>query len=66
MITVTDVKYNLIIDAEDPSGTRHDFEYRGLSTDAKPLNAATNSLFLELDTGDFYYYNGTAWAKVGA
>lgn len=41
-------------------------EYSGLSTDEKPTeNVGVNSLFLELDTGDFYYFNGTDWAKVG-
>ena len=24
-----------------------------------------NSLFLELDTGDLYYFTGSAWTKVG-
>ena len=42
------------------------YEYKGLSTDAKPTDCGVNSLFWELDTGDFYYFNGTAWAKVGA
>lgn len=37
----------------------------GLSTDTKPLDALINSLFLELDTGDFYYFDGEEWAKVG-
>ena len=40
-------------------------EYMGLSTDNKPTEAPVNSLFLELDTGDFYYFNGLQWAKVG-
>lgn len=40
-------------------------DYLGLSTDTKPMNAEMNALFLELDTGDFYYFDGTAWAKVG-
>ena len=41
--------------------------YEGLSTDSKPTEGVgLNALFLELDTGDFYYFNGTAWAKVGA
>ena len=40
-------------------------DYLGLSTDTKPEEAAINALFLELDTGDFYYYDGTEWAKVG-
>lgn len=40
-------------------------EFKGLSTDEKPTSCGVNSLFLELDTGDFYYYTGAAWAKVG-
>ena len=43
-----------------------DRDYKGLSTDTKPTEmVAVNSLFLELDTGDFYYFTGSAWAKVG-
>lgn len=41
-------------------------EYKGLSKDDKPTDCAANSLFLELDTGDFYYFTGEEWAKVGA
>ena len=42
-------------------------EYRGLSTDTKPTETAeVNSLFLELDTGKFYYFDGTTWNEVGA
>lgn len=37
----------------------------GLSTDTKPTNAEINTIFLELDTGNFYYFNGNTWAKVG-
>lgn len=41
-------------------------DLKGLSTDTKPTeNVGVNSLFLELDTGDFYYFNGTTWLKVG-
>lgn len=29
------------------------------------MNVGLNSLFLELDTGDFYYWSGSAWAKIG-
>jgi hypothetical protein len=44
-----------------------DLAYEGLSTDTKPTeDVAPNSLFLELDTGDFYYFDGSDWAKVGA
>lgn len=39
----------------------------GLSTDSKPItDIDINTLFLELDTGDFYYFDGTEWSKVGA
>ena len=43
----------------------NEHEYKGLSTDTKPTSCAVNSLFLELDTGDFYYYDGEEWAKIG-
>ena len=44
----------------------YEYEYKGLSTDNKPTETvAPNSLFLELDTGDCYYFNGSAWQKVG-
>lgn len=42
-----------------------EYDLKGLSTDVKPLYYGINSLFLELDTGDFYYFNGEAWNKVG-
>ena len=35
--------------------TAKDSDWCGLSTDVKPQNAGINNLFLELDTGDFYY-----------
>lgn len=48
----------------------HDSQYvelKGTSKDTKPTtNIGINSLFLELDTGDFYYFDGSEWAKVGA
>lgn len=40
-------------------------ELLGLSTDEKPEGVSKNTLFLELDTGDFYYFDGTEWKKVG-
>lgn len=43
----------------------YDNEYKGLSTDTKPTDCAVNSLFLELDTGDSYFFNGSTWQKVG-
>lgn len=42
-----------------------DVEYKGLSTDEKPTDCAANSLFLELDTGKFYYFDGEAWNELG-
>lgn len=36
----------------------------GLSTE-KPEEAELYTLYLEVDTGDFYYYDGESWAKVG-
>lgn len=40
--------------------------YIGLSTDAKPTtNVEVNSIFWELDTGNFYYFDGTEWNAIG-
>ena len=46
-------------------------ELLGESTDTKPTESfegvaiGYGSLFLELDTGDIYWFNGTAWAQLG-
>ena len=40
-------------------------DYKCVSTDTKPTNVLTNSLMLELDTGKFYYFDGTEWQPVG-
>lgn len=40
-------------------------DLRGESTDTKPTNVEVNTLMLEVDTGDFYYFDGTTWQKVG-
>lgn len=48
------------------NNNRIDCQYEGLSTDSKPTDVPVNSMFLELDTGDFYYFDGTSWSKVGA
>ena len=41
-------------------------ELEGTSQDNKPLeNIGVNSKFYELDTGDTYYFDGSAWAKIG-
>ena len=41
-------------------------EFLGLSTDEKPTNCGINSLFLELDTGKVYYFDGTTWKEIGS
>ena len=48
-----------------------EYDLKGLSTDDKPLEidgfpVGVNSLFLELDTGNFYYFDGSEWQTVGA
>jgi len=61
MITISNMKRHTA-DSENKA----DYDFKGLSTDTKPTeNIAVNSLFLELDTGDFYYFTGETWAKVG-
>lgn len=40
-------------------------DYRGLSTESKPAEAEKYALLLEEDTGDFYYFDGEEWVKVG-
>ena len=53
-------------DVTDP--TKFYMEYSGSSSETKPEPAymKNGSLFLELDTGDVYYYDGSDWSTVGA
>ena len=53
------------INRSENLGSNVVYEYSGLSTDTKPSDVPVNTLFLELDTGDFYYFGGTDWTKVG-
>lgn len=40
--------------------------YVGLSTDEKPTEGVfVNTIYLELDTGDFYYFDGENWQIIG-
>lgn len=41
------------------------YQYGGLSTDPKPTDCGVNSLFLELDKKEVYYFDGSTWNKVG-
>lgn len=55
-----------MITYNDNRGTG-DVELKGLSTDTKPTEGiAVNSLFVELDTLDIYYFDGENWQKAGA
>ena len=41
-------------------------ELFGESTDTKPtLNVEKNDIFVELDTGDGYYFDGAEWKILG-
>lgn len=40
-------------------------EIFGKSTDTKPTDANLNDLFIELDTGDAYFWDGLSWQVIG-
>lgn len=40
-------------------------EIFGKSTDTKPTDANINDMFIELDTGEGYFWNGSAWQVIG-
>lgn len=41
-------------------------ELYGVNDDTKPTEGvAVNTIFHELDTNDSYYFDGTAWQKIG-
>lgn len=41
-------------------------EYIALSTDDWPANVPENSLLLEIDSGDIYYYCNNKWGLFGS
>lgn len=41
-----------------------EYDFSGTSKEGKPTNCGVNSLFFELDTGNFYYYTGVRWEKI--
>lgn len=49
------------------STTNMAMEWTGLHTDPKPTSAPNGSIFVEIDTGDVYFYdadeNGAGWTK---
>lgn len=40
-------------------------EILGYSTDTKPTDVKLNDLFIELDTGSAYSWNGSTWVEIG-
>lgn len=60
---ITGIKKSSQINNDGTMG--YQYEFMGLHTDTKPTTCTGNSLFLELDTGDFYYFDGSKWNKVG-
>lgn len=40
-------------------------EILGKSTDTKPTDVNVNDIFIELDTGDAYFWDGSAWQVIG-
>lgn len=38
--------------------------YMGVSTEEKPTGVSENSMYLELDTGKFYYYHNGEWNQI--
>lgn len=40
-------------------------EILGSSTDIKPMDVNLNDIFVELDTGDAYYFDGLQWVIIG-
>lgn len=43
----------------------HTADYEGKSTDQKPEEAEVNAKYVELDTLDVYYFDGTEWKLMG-
>ena len=40
-------------------------EIFGKSTDTKPTDVNVNDIFIELDTGNAYFWDGSAWQVIG-
>ena len=55
----------ITIDKVGGSSESKHAEILGKSTDVKPTDANINDMFIELDTGDSYYWDGLAWQVIG-
>lgn len=55
----------ITIDKVGGSSESKHAEILGASTDTKPTDVNLNDMFIELDTGDAYFWNGSAWELIG-
>lgn len=61
---ITAVKNDVILGGD--ATPRAILEYRGLSTDAKPVGAINGSAYIEIDTGKVYLFDaaGATWNEI--
>ena len=55
----------ITIDKVGGSSESKPAELFGKSTDTKPTDANLNDIYVELDTGDAYFFNGFQWELIG-
>jgi hypothetical protein len=55
----------ITIDKVGGSSESKHAEIFGKSTDIKPTNANINDIYMELDTGEGYFWDGSAWQVIG-
>lgn len=55
----------ITIDKVGGSSESKHAEILGKSTDTKPTDVKINDMFIELDTGDAYYWDGLTWQVIG-
>ena len=63
---VTKQKARDVLDAQGFVLVKGTFDWKCLSSDTKPTEGVyTNDLLMELDTGNKYYFDGSAWQTFG-
>lgn len=55
----------ITIDKVGGSSESKHAEILGKSTETKPTDANVNDIYMELDTGDAYYWDGLSWQVIG-
>lgn len=55
----------ITIDKVGGSSESKHAEILGKSTDTKPTDVKINDMFIELDTGDAYFWDGSTWVEIG-